>query len=136
MTVQISKTEMCLLGFLHEHGTRYDVTGQFNPPDVAKALGVTDEQVQRATSFLKGHNLVGTIDTHSSLFRGAIAVWLTQEGENFMRKVEADLEDELMKAPDYQPSVGVRITAKAAVWLMDTAKGVVVAVMAKAITGP
>jgi hypothetical protein len=135
MTVNISKAELTLLGYLHEHAEGYDVKGQFPPTEVAKALDVTDEQVQRATSFLKGYNLVGTLDTHSSKFHGAIAIWLTQEGENMMRKVEADLEAELLNAPDYQQSVGVRITTKAAGWLMDTAKGVVIAVVAKAITG-
>lgn len=134
MTVRISKLEMELLGYLHEHATRYDVSGQFHYKAVAEALQITDEQFQQNTSFLKGHNLVGTIDTHNSMFSGAIAVWLTTEGENLMRKVEQDLNDELLKAPDYVPSRGVKITLKAAGWLMDKTADAVIAVVAAFLT--
>jgi hypothetical protein len=133
--IRISKAELELLSYLHEHATRFDRSQQFQPTQVATALATTPEQLQKSLSFLSGYGLVGTIDTHNSVFSGAIAIWLSQEGENLMRKVEADLEDQLLKAPDYHQSRGIKITLKAAGWLMDTAQQVVVQVVAKAITG-
>jgi hypothetical protein len=139
MTINISKSEMRLLGYLHENAKGYDERFMFTPASVSKALGITMDQLQKDSSFLSQHNLAVVKSLDMSTFNGInhqmVGLWLTGYGENLMRTVESDLEQELTKAPDYQPSVGVKFTMKAATFLMETAKDITVQVVSKAITG-
>jgi hypothetical protein len=96
MTVRISKLELRLLGFLHEHARGYDGRYQFRPIDIRNALETDQGQLERDTSFLAQHRLAGVRTLNQTTFATAqtgafklVGLWLTGEGKNLMRKLEA-----------------------------------------------
>jgi hypothetical protein len=134
MTIRISKSELRILGYLHEHATRFNAGDQYDPTTVAANLETSDEQLQKDLSFLHHYKLIDGDLSMNSMGSGFLSFWLTGDGESVMRKAEDDLAEELSKNPDVK-TTGKTITAKAAGWLMDTAQKIVVDVVAKAING-
>lgn len=141
MNVNISKSEMRLLGYLHEHAAGCGEIFPFIPKEVCTALGITPGQLDKDLSFLAQYKLadgkaigIETMNSRPGLHT-LQNLWLLGNGENLMRKMESDLEDQLMKAPDYSPSIRAKITMKAAGFLMDTARDIVVQIVSKSITG-
>jgi hypothetical protein len=58
MKIQISRNEMRVLGYLHEHAKGFDDRFMFQPNALITSLSITSEDLSRDTSFLAEHNLV------------------------------------------------------------------------------
>jgi hypothetical protein len=139
MTVLISKNEMRLLGYLHEHAKGFDQRSQFKPDIVAQALRISLDQLNRDSSFLASHSLAGVASLDMSTFSGVnhkmVGIWLTGDGENLMRHLEQELDSQLEGAPDQTPGMAKRLTLKASDFVYDTAKAVIVKIVADYVTG-
>jgi len=139
MKIQISRNEMRILGHLHEHAQGFDDRFRFKPEDVATAIGISDEQLRRDTSFLSEHGLVQlklvNLSNNDFIDHRLVGLNLTGDGENLIRNLEAEMEDELLKAPDYSQTIGAKITVKSAEFIWDTAKAVLVLKLSQWLTG-
>ena len=123
-----------MLAFLHEHAQGYDERFIFNRERLTKGLGTSIEQIQRDSSFISAHGLV-VVKTMGPVVNAGlphlVGIWLTGDGENMMRTIESEMEDQLLAAPEYSDSIGARITTKTMGTLWDSAQGVVVAIVSK-----
>ena len=140
MNVLISKDELRLLAYLHEHAKGFDERSAFKPKPVADALGITIDQLQRDSSFLAEHRFVVVRTLNMSTMNNGNnhvldAIWITGHGENLVRKLENDLEQELSGAPDQTPGKARRLTAAAAAFVYDLSRAIVVKAVVDYATG-
>lgn len=114
----ISKDELAILAYLHEHAEGYTQEFQMTPGEVAQAMRIDLPKFQKDASYLAAHGLVGMQAMDASSDEGRlflfVGIWLTGDGENFMRELEN------------QPGIAQRITTKTASAIYDTAKAVIV----------
>jgi hypothetical protein len=138
MKIQISRNEMRILGYLHEHAKGFDDRFMFQPNALIASLGITSEDLSRDTSFLAEHNLVKLQVRRVISIASGFQIHglnLTGEGENMMRNLEAEMEDQLLKSPDHKPGLGAKLTVKTAEFLWDSAKGVVIMKVTQWLSG-
>ena len=132
--VNIQKGELELLAYLHEHVEGYGEHDRLRAEEVIKAMGVTAADFRKAATFLREFGLVGIVEKphRSTSSQGVMmgGIWLTGQGENFMRQLEADLAGKLATAPDAEPGTATKITTKVAGWLYDVSKDVIADVLA------
>lgn len=128
MNANISTDELKLLAYLHENANGYTEHFRFEPQDVCAALGINDEQVKKDTSYLVSHGLAGmqVVDfgTRGSPHAFELnSIWLTGDGENYMRAVEAEVEKE-------KPGMFKKIGVKA----VEVGEKIVMAMAVKVLT--
>ena len=97
MNANISTDELKLLAYMHEHATGYTENFSFDAAEVCVELTITEEQFNKDLSYLASHGLAGMSTADASTY-GELnsfiltGVWLTGDGENYMREVEAQVE--------------------------------------------
>ncbi len=136
MTIQISKDEMRLLAYLHEHAQGFDDRFAFHPAKIATDLGITKPQLQRDSSFLSSHGLTGVrslnMTTFNAVTHSLSDIWLTGHGENLMRTLENQMEEQLLNYTE-EPSAAGRITLKVMSFLWDKSQDIVVGIVSQYI---
>jgi hypothetical protein len=124
--IWLNETELKVLAFLHERATGYDRFHCVHAKDqngLAKEIGCDNAAFAKAVSYLGSWNMVGDLDRHArdpatkEKFRrmggGAIhSLWLTGDGEAYMRALEAQLERDTLLAKGKTLTLG----ALAQVW--------------------
>jgi len=103
MNANINEDELSLLAYLHEHAGGYGEHCRIEPKKIMAAMNFDDPAFVKHLSYLEEHGLAGykTMDV-STMKTGPkhriVGVWLTGDGENFMRELEA------------QPGIATKIT--------------------------
>jgi hypothetical protein len=124
LTSNINEGELKLLTYLHEHAAGFGRNFPFDPGDVVKALGLTQEQFQKDLSYLSQHGLTEGHVVEQSQASGNPPrfanpqFWLTGLGEDYMRALE--------KAP----SIGRKLTVAVVTELWSTGKSLLEATAA------
>jgi hypothetical protein len=105
MTANINENELKLLAYLHEHARGYGKDFKVDIGEATKAAGFDLLQFGRHASYLAEHGLVGIsvmdVERFSEddiIYEG---LWLTGQGEDFMRELES------------QPGVPKKLTVSA-----------------------
>lgn len=138
MKPNISKDEFRIMAYLHENAKGFSEDFPFKPEDVAPALGIKIDQLQKHVSYLTGHGLIGTFQPqflHYGDNRSDWELYLTSSGEDFMRELDEMLVQQLEAAPDAEPGTVQKITLKVAGFVYDLGKAVIVKVLADSMTG-
>lgn len=127
MVNNISKEELAILAYLHEHARGFTEAFPFVPAEVAAAMDRAVDQFLKDASYLEAHGLVGmnVIDASSSDGPSFIHMdmWLTGDGENFVRELEQ------------QPGIARRITTKTVGAIYDAGREIVVRVLGDFLSG-
>ena len=128
MNANISTDELRLLAYLHEHATGYTEQFRFEPQEVCTALEITEEQIKKDTSYLASHGLAGMQVVDFGTRRSPHAfelnsIWLTGDGENYMREIEVQVEKE-------EPGMFKKIGVKA----VEVGEKIVMAIAVKVLT--
>lgn len=118
MNTHISKDEFTLLAWLHENAEGYSDEFSYTEDELANHLGWERLTLRKAISYLDGLELLGaeSISTYGNPIR-FVRVWLTADGENFMRELEA------------QPGIAKTITTKTVGWVWETGQQIVIGVL-------
>lgn len=135
MNVNITTDELRLLAYFHEHATGFNDSHRWSHqqiPEIIAAIGTTEADFRKSLSYLKSFGLLGAkyINADTMNSSGAIiaGIWLTAEGENYMRQLEAELEKK-------QPGKFKKIGAKAVDLLEGTGMAVAIKVLTDFLEG-
>jgi len=122
MQHNISKDELRLLAYLHEHATGFDKRHGLKAAEVVRALEFSDDELRKHASYLAGLGLIDMrrftmlIGPPDYELKG---IWITIKGENLMRELES------------APGIARKITSKAASAIFDMSREIVVNVVSE-----
>src|SRR4051812_5003639 len=104
MDFHIRESEQRLLAYLHENAVGYGPAGELNPKQVMRDLRLPEPELKKQASYLAGLGLLDVRAISQTTFgpstHNMVGIYLTSEGENFMRELEE------------QPGIPARITVK------------------------
>jgi hypothetical protein len=128
MNANINDDELKLLAYLHEHSAGYGSTFPYVPGEIAQAMTVAWELFIKNASYLEEHGLVGlrVLDASSTDGPAFIQdrIWLTGDGENYMRELE-----ERLKVEEKQPGPARKITMRVVAETGSVLRSIAVAVL-------
>ena len=131
MNANIRTDELRLLAYLHEHATGYGSTHAMKARAVFQSLGIEESQFRKDASFLEQFGLVGlgfppmvTLESNGK----QSLIYLTGDGENLMREVEAQVE---VKEPGRFKRIGLKAVEVAG----DLVKAVAIKVLTDKLSG-
>ena len=137
MTYNIRREEFLVLSYLHEHAEGYDPDFSFDLNQVAEGTGLTVAQTRKAGSYLSSLVLAVLTDPAVVTYgnEDTKVIFLTGQGEEFMRQLEDQLYEVLATAPAEGGGKVTTITTKVGGFVYDTGKAVIVKVLADWMTG-
>jgi len=133
MQPRISRDEFAVLTYLHQNAEAYDESSAFEVDEIAKVTGLDPKDVKKSASYLSSVGMARltrpTDVTYGNM--NDFVVFLTGNGENFMRELEDRLLTTLQRAPDVKPGSLAKITTKVGGFVYDTGKDIIAKALAE-----
>lgn len=99
MNSNINEAELKLLAYLHEQARGYTEDFMLRTAEIIPAIGIGEDQLKKDLSYLKAHGLAGMKVVNTTAINSKqtsfllVGLWLTGEGEDYMRELENRLAD-------------------------------------------